>query len=45
MPGWKTSIAKCRTFEELPPNAQAYVNRIEELVGCPVSWIGVGPGR
>lgn len=24
---------------------QAYVRRIEELVGVPVRWIGVGPGR
>ena len=45
MPGWKTDISGARTFEELPGNAQAYINRIEELVGCPVSWIGVGVGR
>ena len=44
-PGWKTSIAHCRTFEELPKEAQVYINRIEELVKCPVSWIGVGVGR
>ena len=34
-----------RTFEELPKQAQRYITRIEELVGCPVSWIGTGPGR
>jgi adenylosuccinate synthase len=45
MPGWKTDISKCRTFKELPSEAQHYVNRIEELVGCPVSFIGVGAGR
>ena len=45
MPGWKTSIAHCRTFEELPSEAQRYITRIEELVGCPVSWVGVGVGR
>ena len=44
-PGWKTDIAHCRTFEELPKEAQNYINRIEELVKCPVSWIGVGVGR
>lgn len=43
--GWKSDISKCRTFEELPPNAQVYIKRIEQLVGVPVSWIGVGPGR
>ncbi|GBG34271.1 Adenylosuccinate synthetase [Hondaea fermentalgiana] len=45
LPGWKTSIAEARTFEELPSNAQAYLNRIEELLQVPISWIGVGPGR
>lgn len=46
MPGWKTSLAKCRSFEELPTEAKAYVERIEELAGgVPVSWVGVGPGR
>lgn len=45
LPGWKCDISSARTFEELPPNAQAYVNRIEVLMGMPVSWIGVGPGR
>ena len=45
MPGWKTSIENCETFDSLPDNAKAYVNRIEELVGCHVSWIGTGPKR
>ena len=45
MPGWQQSIAHCKTFEELPPNAQAYVNRIEELLRVPVTWVGVGVGR
>jgi len=45
LPGWQQSIAHCRKFEELPPNAQAYVNRIEEVVGVPVTWVGVGAGR
>lgn len=45
MPGWQTDITKCRTFAELPEAAQNYIKRIEELVGCPVRWIGVGPGR
>ncbi|KAJ3414707.1 hypothetical protein HDV05_006144 [Chytridiales sp. JEL 0842] len=45
LPGWMTDISKCRTFEELPVNAQKYVKRVEELVGVPVEWIGVGAGR
>ena len=45
MPGWKTTIAGTKNFEDLPIEAQNYVNRIEALVGAPVSWIGVGVGR
>jgi adenylosuccinate synthase len=45
MPGWFEDISGCRTFEELPANAQAYVRRLEELSGARISVIGVGPGR
>ncbi|MCE7005291.1 adenylosuccinate synthase [Kibdelosporangium philippinense] len=45
MPGWWEDISECRQFEELPANARAYVERLEELSGARVSAIGVGPGR
>ncbi|SFA76212.1 Adenylosuccinate synthetase [Amycolatopsis marina] len=45
LPGWWEDISQCRTFEELPANARAYVERIEELSGARVSAVGVGPGR
>ncbi|RSM68893.1 adenylosuccinate synthase [Kibdelosporangium aridum] len=45
MPGWWEDISECRAFEELPANARAYVERLEELSGARVSAIGVGPGR
>jgi len=45
MEGWKEDISGARAFEELPKNAQAYVRRIEEVVGVPVSIISVGSGR
>jgi adenylosuccinate synthase len=45
MPGWQQSIAECRTYDALPVEAQRYIERIEQLVGVPISWIGVGPGR
>jgi adenylosuccinate synthase len=45
MPGWKTSIASCRKFSDLPENAQKYIKRIEQLLKVKVEWIGVGPGR
>jgi adenylosuccinate synthase len=43
--GWWEDISKARRFEELPANAQRYVERIEELCGARVSVLGVGPGR
>ena len=33
LPGWKQPIVDCRKFEELPANAQKYVNKIQELLG------------
>jgi adenylosuccinate synthase len=45
LPGWFEDISACRSFDELPANARAYVERLEELIGAPVSAIGVGPGR
>jgi len=45
LPGWFEDVGHCRSFAELPANAQAYVLRLEELSGAYVSVIGVGPGR
>ncbi|WP_063001197.1 adenylosuccinate synthase [Nocardia mikamii] len=45
MPGWWEDISGARNFEDLPANARAYVERLEELSGARVSCIGVGPGR
>ncbi|MCD8082205.1 MAG: adenylosuccinate synthase [Clostridiales bacterium] len=38
-------ISGCASFEELPENAQAYIRFIEEYIGVPVKFIGVGAGR
>jgi adenylosuccinate synthase len=43
--GWSEYSSGCRTFEELPENAQRYVLRVEELIGARVSAVGVGPSR
>ena len=45
IPGWEASTEDARRFEELPEKAQHYVNRLEELIGCPVSLISVGMRR
>jgi len=44
-PGWKSDISKARKMEDLPEKAVKFIKRIEELVGVPIKWIGVGPGR
>lgn len=43
--GWTEDITKCRKFEELPVNAQKYINKIEELIGYSIKYISVGPER
>ncbi|MEV6239970.1 MULTISPECIES: adenylosuccinate synthase [Lentzea] len=45
LPGWFEDISHCRTFDELPANAKAYVEYLESIIGARVSAIGVGPGR
>ncbi len=43
--GWNESISDAKTLEELPENARKYVHKLEELSGCRISAIGVGPDR
>jgi len=43
--GWAEDISGCRTIEELPATAQAYITRLEELSGTRIWAVGVGPGR
>lgn len=45
LPGWKSDISSIRNYSDLPKAAREYVERIEELVGVPINYIGVGPGR
>ncbi|MFK3873004.1 adenylosuccinate synthase [Pseudoalteromonas rhizosphaerae] len=45
MPAWDEDITGCRTFDSLPAAAQHYVERIEALMGVPVSMVSVGPER
>ncbi len=43
--GWGKDISDCRSFDELPDNAQAYVKALEDLSGTKFWAVGVGPGR
>lgn len=45
LPGWQKDTRQVRAFQDLPPQARAYVQRIQELVGCPIDMVSVGPER
>jgi len=45
LPGWAEDISGVRRFDDLPANCRGYVRRLEALIGCRISGIGVGPGR
>jgi adenylosuccinate synthase len=45
MAGWKSDISGIRAFADLPENARKYVKRLEELAGCPIVLVSVGPRR
>lgn len=44
-PGWKRDISGCRKLGDLPKEARAYVQLLEDAVQCPISYISVGAER
>jgi adenylosuccinate synthase len=45
MPGWKESTIGITSYDALPPNARAYLKRLEQLAGVPIDIISTGPDR
>jgi adenylosuccinate synthase len=45
LPGWKTTTRGARTADKLPPEALAYVRRLEKLVEVPITLISTSPER
>ena len=45
MPGWHTDISGARRWEDLPREAQDYVLYLERQIGCPITYVSVGPER
>ena len=43
--GWKQDISGVTNLADLPPLAKAYLDRMAELAGVPVTLVGVGPDR
>ncbi|HEX4932532.1 MAG TPA: adenylosuccinate synthase [Gemmatimonadaceae bacterium] len=44
-PGWKRSTADARSLADLPKEARAYLDRIEQLVESPMRFVSVGTRR
>ncbi len=44
-PGWLAATGGARRFSELPEPARAYIRRIEEVTGVPITLISVSPSR
>ncbi len=45
MAGWQESTVGITGYDELPANAQSYLERLEELAKIPIDIISTGPGR
>jgi adenylosuccinate synthase len=45
VPGWDESTVGVKSFGALPPNARAYLERIEALTGVPIAMVSTGPDR
>jgi adenylosuccinate synthase len=45
LPGWTESTVGVRMIDGLPPNARAYLERIEQLTGAPIAMVSTGPDR
>lgn len=45
LPGWRKDVSQAKTMADLPPAAIAFLQRISQLVGCPVEVVSVGPAR
>jgi len=45
LPGWRGNLDGCKTFDDLPTEAQQYVKHIEQLLEVPIKMVSVGPER
>ena len=45
LPGWPCDITAARKWEDLPKEAQNYVEYLEKAVGCKITYISVGAER
>jgi len=44
-PGWKESTIGITQWDALPPTAQAYLTRVQDVAGVPIDMVSTGPDR
>ncbi len=45
LPGWLCDTTGATSWQDLPPKAQRYLERLEEVLDTPLASVSVGPGR
>ncbi|HSL71250.1 MAG TPA: adenylosuccinate synthase [Longimicrobiales bacterium] len=45
LPGWQTTLSAARSLADLPRNARAYLDRLEQITEVPISFVSVGTKR
>lgn len=45
LPGWTEDISQMKNYDELPENCKKYIKRMEEILGCQITVVSVGPDR
>ncbi len=45
LPGWAEDVSEIKTYDALPANARKFVERVETLIGVPITTVSVGRRR
>ncbi|HPF40044.1 MAG TPA: adenylosuccinate synthase [Phycisphaerae bacterium] len=45
LPGWKVDRPQVDSFEQLPAEARSYIERLETILGVPITLVSIGPER
>ena len=45
LPGWRRPTTGARTLADLPAEARAYLDRLQDLAGVPIRYVSVGTRR
>lgn len=45
LPGWSGSTAGLTQWDQLPAQARAYLERVQEVIGAPIDMVSTGPDR